>query len=99
MESRITASRLAAGRSHVVSPRAGNRSHTPGSPKSAAVGLITPGGDIPWCDDRPGGAAYREIVHLKPGGAALARAGRAAVSAWQPVTQVAAGADPVPVWQ
>ncbi|MCW2933204.1 MAG: putative two-component system sensor kinase [Actinomycetia bacterium] len=99
MESRITASRLAAGRPHVVSPGAGNRPHTHGSPKSAAVGLITPGGDIPWCDDRPGGAAYREIVHLKLGGAALARAGRAAVPAWHPLAQVVAGADPVPAWQ
>jgi len=69
---------------------------------SAAGGLITPGGDTPWCDDRPGGAAYGEIVHLKPGGAALARAGRAgraAVPAWHPLTQVAVGADPVPAWQ
>lgn len=99
MQSRITASRLAAGRPHVVSPRAGNRPHTHGSPKSAAVDVITPGGDIPWCDDRPGGAAHREIVHLKPGGAALAGTGRAAVPAWQPLTQVAVGADPVPAWQ
>jgi signal transduction histidine kinase len=99
MESRITASRLAAGQRHVVSPRAGNRPHTHGSQKSATVGLITPGGDSPWCDDRPGGAAYREIVHLRLGGAALARAGRAVVSAWHPLTQVAVGADPVPAWQ
>jgi signal transduction histidine kinase len=45
------------------------------------------------------GAAYREIVHLKPAGAALARAGRAAVRAWHPLTQVVAGADPGPAWQ
>jgi signal transduction histidine kinase len=61
--------------------------------------VITPGGDIPWCDDRPGGAAYREIVHLEPGGAALARTGRAAVPAWHLLTQVMVGAAPVPAWQ
>ncbi|MGD0702150.1 MAG: sensor histidine kinase [Trebonia sp.] len=39
-------------------------------------------------------------MHHKPGGAAaLARAGRAAVLAWHPLTQVAVGADPVPAWQ
>jgi signal transduction histidine kinase len=38
-------------------------------------------------------------VHLKPGGAALARAGRAAVPARHPLTQVAVGADPGPAWQ
>jgi signal transduction histidine kinase len=99
LESRITASRLAAGRPHVVSPRAGNRPHTHRSLKSAAVRLITPGGDSPWCDDRPGGAAYREVVHLKLGGAALARTRSAVVAAWQPLAQAAAGADPVPAWR
>jgi signal transduction histidine kinase len=38
-------------------------------------------------------------VRLKPGGAALARAGRAVVPAWHPLTQVVVGADPVPAWQ
>src|SRR6516162_672835 len=70
-----------------------------GRRRSAVGGLITPAGDIPWCDDRPGAAAYREIVHLKLGGVALARARRAAVQAWHPLTQVTAGADQVPAWQ
>ncbi|HEY6789577.1 MAG TPA: sensor histidine kinase [Trebonia sp.] len=38
-------------------------------------------------------------MHLNPGGAALARAGRAAVPAGHPLAQVVAGADPVPAWQ
>jgi signal transduction histidine kinase len=38
-------------------------------------------------------------VHLEPGGAALARARRAAVPAWHPLTQVAVGAVPAPAWQ
>jgi anti-sigma factor RsiW len=40
-------------------------------------------------------------VHLKPGGAAFARAGRAALPAWHSLTQVAVGPDPhpVPAWQ
>jgi signal transduction histidine kinase len=38
-------------------------------------------------------------VHVKPGGAALARAGHAVVPAWRPLTQMAAGADPVPAWR
>jgi signal transduction histidine kinase len=38
-------------------------------------------------------------VHLKPGEAALTRAGRGAVLAWHPLTQLAAGADPVPAWR
>ncbi len=63
------------------------------------MGPLTPGGDIPWRDDRPGGAAYREIVPLEPAGAALARARRAAVPAWHALIQVAAGADPAPAWR
>ena len=38
-------------------------------------------------------------MHLKAGGAAFARARRAACSALRPLTQVAAGADPGPAWQ
>ncbi len=38
-------------------------------------------------------------MHLKRGGAALARTRRAAVLARLPLTQVAVGADPVPAWQ
>jgi signal transduction histidine kinase len=38
-------------------------------------------------------------VHLRPGGAAFARARRAAILAWYPLTQVVAGADQVPAWQ
>lgn len=38
-------------------------------------------------------------MHLKPGGAALTRAWRAAGPPWRPLIQVAAGADQVPAWQ
>jgi signal transduction histidine kinase len=38
-------------------------------------------------------------VHLKPAGAALARARRAAVPAWHTLIQVAVGADPAPAWR
>jgi signal transduction histidine kinase len=38
-------------------------------------------------------------MHLKPGVAALARTWRAAVPAWHPLTQVAAGAEPGLAWQ
>jgi signal transduction histidine kinase len=38
-------------------------------------------------------------VHLKLGGAALARARRAAVQAWHPLTQVTVDADQVPAWE
>jgi signal transduction histidine kinase len=38
-------------------------------------------------------------VHLKPAGAAVARARRAAVPAWHALIQVAVGADPAPAWR
>lgn len=99
MAGRITASRLAARRAHVFSPRAGRPAHPQRSAKGTAVGQITSRCDSPRCDDRRGGAAYREIVHSRPGGAAVAYARRAAVPAWHALIQVAIGADPAPAWR
>jgi signal transduction histidine kinase len=48
---------------------------------------------------RPGSATYREIVQLRPAGAAAAGARRAAAGAWHALTQVAAGTDPAPAWR
>jgi signal transduction histidine kinase len=58
-----------------------------------------PWGDTLWRDVWPGSAAYREIVQLRPAGAAAARARRAAVPAWHALTRVAVGADPAPAWR
>src|SRR5580700_674820 len=99
MEGRITTSRLAVRRGARRQSKGGKSASPPQVRKGVAVGPLTPGGDTPWRDARPGGAAYREIVHLKPAGAALTRARRAAVPAWHTLIQVAVGADPAPAWR